>query len=101
MTEAEIASMGQAIVAGVREALRKRDERIAALEQKITRLEAIIENKNFAYLGVWKDGKVYGVGAFVTHDGSIWHSNQWHNRERPGNGAAGWTLACKAGRDAR
>jgi hypothetical protein len=98
ITEAQrLAAMG----ADIREALRLRDERIAQLELKMTRLEAILECKNLTYLGVWKDGKIYGVGAFVTYDGGIWHSNSWHNESRPGNGNANWTLAVKAGRDAR
>jgi hypothetical protein len=95
MGEWELHQLGQSIVEGVREALQKRDARIADLEQKMTRLEAIVEHKNLAYLGVWKDGKVYGVGAFVTYDGRIWHSEQWHNTTRPGNGNASWVLAVK------
>jgi hypothetical protein len=98
MTEAELMAMGQAIVTGVRQALQRRDERIAALEQKIIRLEALLEVKNFAYLGVWRNGKVYHIGSFVTHDGGLWHCNQFHTTTKPGNGDASWTLAVKAGR---
>jgi hypothetical protein len=76
-------------------------DRIAALELKIARLEATIEQRNFAYLGVWKEGKVYGPGSFVTFSGAIWHCNQHHTTTRPGDGNVGWSLAVKSGRDGR
>jgi hypothetical protein len=72
--------------------------RISELEQKVVRLEAALEHKNFTYMGVWKEGKVYAPGHFVTHAGAMWHSNTYHNRARPGDGHADWTLAVKSGR---
>ena len=56
------------------------------LETKLARLEATIEQRNFTYVGVDREGKVYGAGQFNT-------------TMRPGNGIAAWTLAVKSGRD--
>jgi hypothetical protein len=77
------------------------EARIQQLEATNARLQAEIEQRNFAYMGVWKEGKVYGPGSFVTHSGAIWHCNQFKTTTRPGDGAAAWTLACKSGRDGK
>jgi hypothetical protein len=76
------------------------DRRCAALETKI----ALLEQRSLSYQGVWKDGKVYGLGNFVTFDGALWHSNIFHNKQQPGDGNAAWSLAVRRGergRDAR
>jgi hypothetical protein len=98
MTRADAVQMGQTMGAMLREQLRLRDERIAALENKITRLEAMIELKNFVYVGVFREGKAYSPGQFATHAGGLWHCNQFHTTTKPGNGNAAWTLAVKSGR---
>jgi uncharacterized small protein (DUF1192 family) len=77
------------------------EDRIAQLEAKIVRLEATLEARNFSYMGTWKEGKIYGPGSFVTHSGALWHSNIFHNTQRPGDGDASWTLCVKSGRDGR
>ena len=77
------------------------EARIAQLEATVVRLQAEIEQRNFAYMGVFKERRVYGPGSFVTHSGAIWHCNQFNTTTRPGDGAAAWTLACKAGRDGK
>jgi hypothetical protein len=78
--------------------------RCAALDAKIAMLEAQIEAKTMTYMGVWKDGRIYSRGNVVTYDGSSWHSNDFHNKGRPGNGSSGWSLMVKhgeRGRDAK
>jgi hypothetical protein len=77
------------------------EDRIQQLEATVNRLQAEIEQRNFSYHGVWKEGKVYGVGSFVTHSGALWHSNIFHNTTRPGDGNVSWTLAVKSGRDGK
>lgn len=77
------------------------EKRIAELEATNVRLQAEIEQRNFSYAGVWREGKVYGVGSFVTHSGSLWHSNIFHNKTRPGDGNVAWTLSVKSGRDGK
>jgi hypothetical protein len=77
------------------------EARIKALEETVARQQVEIERRNFAYHGVWKDGKVYSVGSFVTHSGALWHSNIFHNSTRPGDGNVAWTLAVKSGRDGK
>jgi hypothetical protein len=74
--------------------------RCAALEVKIARLEAALEQKNFASVGVLKGGATYNANSFVTDRGSIWFCRQT-TKERPGDGNTSWVLACKGGRDGR
>jgi len=52
------------------------------------------------YLGTYEDGKAYTPGDQVTHRGSQWHCNT-ATSARPGEGASGWILQVKAGRDGR
>lgn len=85
---------GQAILEAIKSYV---DGRCAALETKI----ALLEQRSFSYQGVWKDGKVYGVGQFVTYDGSLWHSNIFHNTQQPGDGNAAWTLCVRRGERGR
>jgi hypothetical protein len=92
---------GAATVEGLKVALKNRDDKIALLEMKLARLEATLEQRNFAYLGVFKEGKIYGPGMFASHGGALWHCNQINTTTRPGDGAAGWTLAVKNGRDGK
>jgi hypothetical protein len=71
--------------------------RCAALETKL----ALLEQRSLSYQGVWRDGKTYGAGNFVTHSGALWHSNIFCNKQRPGDGDAAWTLAVKSGERGR
>jgi hypothetical protein len=73
------------------------DRRCAALETKL----ALLEQRSLSYQGVWKDGKVYGAGNFVTFDGGLWHSNIFHNKQQPGDGNAAWSLAVRRGERGR
>lgn len=68
---------------------------IDRLEDRVKGLEA----SPIAYDGVWEAGKAYAKGTFVTFGGSVWHAN-YKSASKPGDGPA-WTLAVKAGRDAR
>jgi Carbohydrate binding domain. len=52
------------------------------------------------YCGTYEDGKAYTPGDQVTHRGSQWHCNA-ATSARPGDGAAGWTLQVKCGRDGK
>ena len=62
--------------------------RIEALEQSVP-----------AYRGPWKQKTPYARGSIVTFSGSMWHSNEDDNLDKPGASEA-WTLCCKKGRDA-
>ena len=89
---------GRDLAISTKDAINKAlEKRCSVIEAKLARLEAMIEQKNFAYMGVWKDGKVYGPGSFVTYSGALWHCNQFNTTTRPGDGAAAWTLAVKSG----
>jgi uncharacterized small protein (DUF1192 family) len=99
----EARTFGRDVAHEVKDAINKRttdlNSRIAQLEAKIVRLEAEIQQRNFSYAGVWREGKVYGVGSFVTHSGALWHSNIFHNTTRPGDGNV--SCAVKSGRDGK
>ena len=71
----------------------KADRRVTALEAKL----AEAERKGFGirYQGVFREGKSYIGGEFVTHQGGLWHCNE-HTETRPGSGPH-WTLAVKSG----
>ncbi|WP_156752673.1 hypothetical protein [Mesorhizobium sp. WSM3873] len=72
-------------------------ERCKALEERVKQLE----ERSFEYKGVWKADERYKRGHFVTHSGSLWHCELAGSGIVPGNGAAGWRLAVKAGRDGK
>lgn len=63
------------------------------------RVERAITIPAMLYRGVYVPGKRYDRGDAVTWDGSVWHANA-DTTTRPGDGAPGWTLAVKRGRDA-
>lgn len=76
---------------------------LAAMEARVQALDvrlSVVEQKGFAYCGVWKVGQIYGMGSWVTDHGALWHANRRTDR-RPGEGDSGWILAVKAGRDRR
>lgn len=52
------------------------------------------------YCGVYVDGRTYERGDLVTYGGSAWHCNE-PTTTRPGDGAKGWTLMVKRGRDGK
>lgn len=52
------------------------------------------------YRGVYTSGKQYEVGDSVTYAGSTWIAKQ-ATHEKPGDGATGWQLAVKVGRDGK
>lgn len=54
-----------------------------------------------AYRGVFQAGQRYDVGDVVTWDGSAWHCHEPETTGRPGDGAPGWKLIVKRGRDGR
>ena len=73
------------------------DTKITALEAKIARLEAAMQE--FKFVGQWQDFKTYKAGNFVSMGGQIYYANS-DTKLRPGTDAT-WTLACKSGRDGR
>jgi hypothetical protein len=70
---------------------------LAALEIKLVRLEAAMEQ--FKFVGQWQEHKTYKAGNFVSMGGSIFHANA-DTDSRPGTDTS-WTLAVKSGRDGR
>lgn len=52
------------------------------------------------YLGVYQEGKAYGVGDVVTWGGSTWNANE-PTTTKPGDGSKAWTLIVKRGRDGK
>jgi hypothetical protein len=65
------------------------------LERRIVELE---RRKSFEYRGVYDEAEEYEPDDFVTHQGSLWHTDQ-ATRTRPGAPSGPWKLAVKRGRD--
>ena len=66
---------------------------IIALEKQIAELQARVLELESAqgemkYCGVWREGKEYTSGSFVTHDGALFHANR-KTSARPGDSANG------------
>ncbi len=75
-------------------------QRFKALEKRI---EVAVKNQPGHRLsrGTWAAGKIVRAqDKFVTHHGSLWHCNV-QTTEAPGTAGGFFTLAVKAGRDAR
>lgn len=70
---------------------------IEALHQRIAELE---NRPTMRYCGTHVPGKAYEPGAMVTSSGSLWACTA-PTTARPGDGAPGWQLAAKKGRDGR
>jgi len=83
---------------------KERNARIDAVEARLAALEERPIPKGLTYKGVWIAGE-YEPGDFVTHDGHVWACKQKNSNVRPAynneTSARCWTLAVKAGRDAR
>jgi len=98
MIDAE--KIGQQITAAVRSfvsrSLESRDARMAALERRVTELEAV--QKAARYRGTWQPSEVYEKGNFTTYAGSLWVAIN----DSPGRpGVSGWQLCAKRGADGR
>lgn len=85
----------------IREQIAPLRNRIESLEARNARLEAALEQRNFSYAGVFKEGRTYSPGMFVTHSGGLWHCSAFNTTASPGNGNAAWTLAVRNGRDGK
>jgi hypothetical protein len=70
-------------------------ERIGALEAQAAALESA--QKDFGFVGVWRQGEVYRRGNFVTDAGSLWHCQKMDTRSRPGSNSVEWRLVTKNG----
>lgn len=71
------------------------------MEADFAKAFARIESKHppMTYEGMHEVGKQYKRGQFVSYEGHTWHCNK-QTKSLPAEGAA-WTLAVRAGRDAR
>jgi hypothetical protein len=74
-----------------------------ALEQVtrplVARIRELEQRPALNYEGVWSEGKVFGRGQTVTHDGSLWLARDASVGRRPGTDPDSWTLIVKRGRD--
>lgn len=102
-----VRAVGGAIKEHVGKAFRALADRIDLLEQQrdvllalADRVEALEQRKSFEYRGVYSEDEQYEPDDFVTHDGSLWHTDQM-TRSRPGTPGGPWQLCVKRGRDAR
>ena len=82
---------GKAVVEAVRAAI---ERRCLALEMRIVKLEAQLEQKSFAYVGTFKQGQTYNANTFVSDRNAIWFCRQT-TKERRREGNTSWEMACK------
>lgn len=63
---------------------------------------AVLQTRTLAdaFRGVYRSGERYERGALAVWDGSLWLALA-DTLDKPGDGAAGWQLVTKRGRDAR
>ena len=66
-------------------------------EARVTRA---LQLPTMIYRGVFDQGRTYEIGDVTTWGGSSWACVE-RTEERPGEGAKGWTLAVKKGRDTK
>jgi hypothetical protein len=99
--------ISEALAGGGKEAMSKAALAVSArfanilagfIVAKVGQLERRFEEQGRAYKGVWRDGRSYAAGSFVTHGGSMWHADKATTR-KPGEGD--WCLAVKRGADAK
>src|SRR6185436_17213311 len=75
---------------------------VGRLSLRFVRGDVVIEFRvpGIVDRGVYKDGTMYEKGDGATWAGSFWIA-QRTMADKPGDGATGWRLAVKAGRDGR
>ena len=79
------------------------DERLITLAYRRgdeTKTIGVLRLSTPRYCGVYDEHKSYAAGDQVTYRGSQWHCHT-ATSARPGDGATGWTLAVKCGRDGK
>ena len=89
------AALIKAIMQGLAPFIHDLEKQIAALQARITELEA----SRLKYCGVYQPSAAYQRGSVVTLDGSAFHATRNVSAERPGTSDA-WQLMVKHGRDA-
>lgn len=77
---------------------RSAQEMIKALCNHVDALERRLTESPLQYRGIWKADHPYPPNSFVTHAGSVWHTDKATSR-KPGEGD--WVLAVKRGADAK
>lgn len=60
------------------------------------RIKALESRPTLRYLGIWDASRTYPPGSFVTHAGSVWHTEAENTGVRPGESGF-WRLAVKRG----
>ncbi|MCK1324220.1 MULTISPECIES: hypothetical protein [unclassified Bradyrhizobium] len=69
---------------------------LAAIRPLKERLKELESRPTLRYLGIWDASRTYPPGSFVTHAGSIWHTDVENAGVRPGESGF-WKLAVKRG----
>ena len=95
MTEEDVEVITSGTAAVMKEVLKARDLRLAALEART----AALETKSAAgvqWAGTFEQGKAYAAGSLSTCAGSLWLAKA-DTAMRPGSDPTAWVLVCKRG----
>lgn len=93
LTSAAISIIASSLAPVIKELLKMRDDRIAALEARVVELEQRPELK---WAGIFDPMRAYAAGSLVTRSGSLWLATAL-TAQQPGS-SADWKLICKQGR---
>jgi hypothetical protein len=73
--------------------LKKRDEAIQRLEERL----ALLEQDKAKHCGPYRAGRHYAAGEFATRSGSLWHCRKDFAAGTPGDESGEWKLVVKRG----
>lgn len=98
ITQQEIQQLMLGVGGVLKTELAARDERIAALTERLAAVEA---RPHLEYRGVWERETTYTHGNCVTKDGSVWICIVAPTTSEPGVDHVCWKLAVKRGKNGR
>jgi hypothetical protein len=93
--EGMVGALAPAIKTFVEKSMRPVMDQFITLEQKVAEIQ---QRPTLKYRGVWSAQETYPASTFITHAGSVWHSDVESTGVRPGEGGnVIWRLAVKRG----
>ena len=94
MTPKDVEGLASAVVDTMKEALDRRDDRLAALARRVDMLES---RPTMKFAGPWERGRSFDVGDVVQHQSALWIC-QAPTPGPPAEDFVGWKLLQKSPR---